>query len=137
VVIRRGELRDLPAIAAIQAASPEAAAWPAADYLAYELLVAVRDGHVAGFLSGRRVDAEEREILNVAVAPEIRRIGVGRALVAAFLDGNGGDVFLEVRASNQTAQRFYKCLGFQEFTLRPGYYSDPDEAAIVMKFHSC
>ena len=135
--IRAGEPADLDAIAAIQAASPEAALWPPGDYLRYDVQVAVRERRAAGFLVTRRTAEGEAEVLNLAVAPEFRRQGVARALVGAFLHGFRGDVFLEVRNSNSSARGFYKSLGFQELTLRQGYYELPPEAAIVMKFHSC
>jgi ribosomal-protein-alanine acetyltransferase len=137
VEIRAGEARDLMEIATIQAASPAAAAWPEADYLGYDLRVAVCGDRMAGFLAARRVAEGEAEILNLAVAPEMRRRGIGRALMDSFLKGAGGDVFLEVRSSNSGAREFYKSLGFEELTLRQGYYTAPPEAAIVMKFHSC
>ena len=135
--IRPGQPRDLAEIAAIQMASPGAAAWPAADYLLYDLRVAVCENRVAGFLAARTVAEGESEILNLAVAPEFRRQGCGRALMESFLRGVRGAVFLEVRRSNSDAREFYKSMGFHELTLRQDYYSQPPEAAIVMKFHSC
>ena len=135
--IRAGKPADLEAIAAIQAASPEAALWPPADYLQYDLRVAVREGRVAGFLVTRRTAEGEAEVLNLAVSPGFRRQGLARALLCAFLHVFQGDVFLEVRCSNSPARGFYKSLGFQDLTLRPNYYKTPTEAAIVMKFHSC
>jgi ribosomal-protein-alanine N-acetyltransferase len=135
--IRPGQPRDLAEIAAIQTASPGAAAWPAADYLLYDLRVAVCENRVAGFLAARTVAEGESEILNLAVAPEFRRQGCGRALMESFLRGVRGAVFLEVRRSNSGAREFYKSMGFHELTLRQEYYSEPPEAAIVMKFHSC
>ena len=135
--IRPGEPADLEAIAAIQAASPEAAGWPPGDYLQYALRVAVCERGVAGFVVTRPTSEGEAEVLNLAVAPEFRRQGVARALMGAFLHDFRGDVYLEVRSSNSSARGFYKSLGFQELTLREGYYEAPPEAAIVMKFHSC
>ena len=49
-VIRRAEVGDWEAIAAIQSASPEAAHWPVAQYMPYEFTVSISDGRVAGFL---------------------------------------------------------------------------------------
>src|ERR1017187_2616873 len=135
--IRPGEPRDLADIAAIQTASPEAAAWPAADYLHYHLRVAVRDNRVAGVLAARTVAGGISEALILGVAPGFRRRGFGRVLMESFLKDVRGAVFLEVRSSNSYAREFYKSLGFQELTLRQNYYADPPEAAIVMKFHSC
>jgi len=135
--IRRGSADDLDAIAAIQAASPEAAQWKPVDYLAHDLWVAVGEAGVMGFLAARRVASEEFEILNLAVAPAFRRGGVARALLGALLQDHHGTFFLEVRESNLAAQMCYKSLGFQSVTLRTGYYEEPPEPAIVMKFHSC
>ena len=135
--MRRGEPSDLPAISAIQAASPQAAQWPPADYLGYDLLVAVAGSSVVGFLVARTLTPGESEILNLAVAPAARRQGVARALVEAWMPTVHGEIYLEVRASNQAAQKFYKSLGFQEFIVRPQYYSSPPETGIVMNFHSC
>ncbi|HTS31072.1 MAG TPA: ribosomal protein S18-alanine N-acetyltransferase [Bryobacteraceae bacterium] len=135
--IRRGEPSDLEAVAAIQDASPEAARWTVSDYPEHDFQIAVRGGHIAGFLVSRRVAQGETEILNLAVAPEWRRQGVARTLLAAFLAGVRGTVFLEVRESNQAARNIYKSMGFQEVGCRRGYYDYPPESAIVMKFHSC
>src|ERR1035441_4530770 len=112
LVIRQGEARDLGEIATIQAASPAAAAWPEADYLGYDLRVAVCEDRVTGFLAARRVAEGGGGVLDLAVAPELRRRGIGRALMDSFLNGAGGDVFLEVRSSNCSAREFYKSLGF-------------------------
>jgi ribosomal-protein-alanine N-acetyltransferase len=71
------------------------------------------------------------------VAPEFRRAGVGSALVRAALSRHIGEVFLEVRESNIAAQNFYQKLGFRHHDTRPGYYEDPREAAIVMRFQAC
>jgi len=135
--IRQGRTDDLEAIAGIQAASPEAAQWKPADYLAHHLLVATAGSGVVGFVAARPVADREFEILNLAVAPEFRRQGMARQLLGVLFHDHHGTFFLEVRESNQTAQMCYKALGFQLVTRRPGYYEGPPEAAIVMKFHSC
>jgi ribosomal-protein-alanine acetyltransferase len=136
-LIRRGEPADLPAIEAIQQASPEAAQWNVADYLAHDFRVAEDGGRLAGFVVARLVAADESEILTIAVAPEHRRRGVARRLLMALLEGFFGNVYLEVRESNSAARGFYKTIGFQEVNTRYHYYLAPPEAAIVMKFHSC
>ena len=136
-VVRRGEPADLAEIRAIQSASPQAAQWDVADYLQYDFSVATVGIHVVGFLVWHTLAAGEGEILNLAVAAEFRRKGVARALVGALLAAFPGTLFLEVRASNLAARVFYKCMGFEEVTVRHQYYQKPLESAIVMKFHSC
>lgn len=136
--IRRGEARDLTEVAAIQAASPEAAIWnDVADYLRYDFRVYVRQGRVAGFLVSRVVADGECEVLNLAVALEFRRHGVARRLIESLQIESTGSIYLEVRESNAPARAFYKALGFQDISIRPAYYETTGEAAIVMKFHSC
>jgi ribosomal-protein-alanine N-acetyltransferase len=135
-VIRHGNVEDVAAVAAIQNASPEAAQWDPAEYLQHDFRVALCGTHIAGFLVARALAPGEIEILNLAVSPEFRRMGVGRALVASLL-GSKDDIFLEVRPSNQAARNLYKSMGFEEVSSRPGYYRDPPESAIVMKFRSC
>ncbi len=136
-VIRRGETGDLEAVAAIQQASPGAASWNVSDYLEQDFRVAVDGSRVVGFLVARSLTADEREILNLAVAPDSRRKGVARSLFESASHGFHGSVFLEVRESNGIAQAFYKSLGFKELSRREEYYDSPAEAGIVMKFHSC
>ena len=136
-VIRRAERGDLEAVAAIQAISPEAAHWQAADYMQYEFTVSIASGSVAGFLVWRRLAEGECEVLNLVVAPPFRRRGVARQLLKPLLNLPGNEIFLEVRESNRAARIFYKSMGFQEVNTRYQYYDFPPEAAIVMKFHSC
>ena len=94
------------------------------------------DHHVVGYLVARQV-ADEGEILNVAVAPESRRRGVGRALVAAGLGRLGAlgarQVYLEVRESNVAARELYRGFGFVEVSRRLKYYRRPVEDAILLR----
>lgn len=134
MVVRPVRPEDWGAIAAIQAASPEASSWDPSDY---DVTVAEAQGAVTGFLASRRVAPEEWEILNLAVAPAFRRLGVARTLLKTLLESVVGDIFLEVRESNTPARQLYESLGFTVVGSRPAYYRSPPEASIVMKFHSC
>jgi [ribosomal protein S18]-alanine N-acetyltransferase len=136
VIIRAATEQDLPAISEIQASAPEASQWNPRDYLAYECRVAERDNLVLGFLVVRAVAEREWEILNLAVAPAVRRQGVGRQLLSDVLERHTGECFLEVRESNESARRFYEQLGFKTVTRRLQYYANPPETAIVMKLYS-
>ena len=137
MVIRAASEQDLPAIADIQSAAPEASRWNPRDYLTYECRVAADGTALLGFIVARPVASMEWEILNLAVAPGARRQGIGRQLLGDILARHAGEFFLEVRESNAPARRFYEYAGFRIITRRLQYYNDPVEAAIVMKLFSC
>lgn len=136
MTIRPMTAADLPAVESIQQASPAAAQWPVRDYLAHESSVCEDAGEVAGFLVVREVAPGEREILNLAVAPSFRRLGVATLLLRNQLSRPSGDWYLEVRSSNEAARIFYKLMGFQDAGVRRSYYAEPAEDCIVMKFQS-
>jgi polysaccharide biosynthesis protein PslH len=98
--------------------------------------VALSKGAVAGFLASRQTAPGEREILDIAVDTEYRRRGIARRLLDEELSTHRGAWFLEVRESNSGAIALYESLGFHRFAVRPDYYSDPSESAIVMRFIS-
>jgi ribosomal protein S18 acetylase RimI-like enzyme len=131
VIIRAATPADLPAIAAIQAASPEASQWRPADYLRYCCQVA-EAGDIEGFIVTRETAPGECELLNLAVAPAARRKGVGRALLERVIGSTPAAWYLEVRESNLAGIRFYEQAGFVALSRRPGYYQGSPEPAIVM-----
>jgi tRNA threonylcarbamoyladenosine biosynthesis protein TsaB len=124
---------DLSEILAIQQANPQAAQWGPNDYLQYDATVARAGGHLAGFVVTRETAPGEREVLNLAVHPAWKRLGVGRCLMDKAASTPGEVLFLEVRESNVTARDFYKALGFIEIGRRANYYNYPKESGIVMK----
>jgi ribosomal-protein-alanine N-acetyltransferase len=73
-------------------------------------------------------------VMNVAVDPDRRRRGIATALIAALLDRIGGDVqvTLEVRRSNGGAIALYERFGFRSAGVRPRYYADNGEDAVIM-----
>jgi ribosomal-protein-alanine N-acetyltransferase len=79
---------------------------------------------------------DELHVLNIATAAEERRKGVARALMeeAAARGRRGGAVLatLEVRRSNHGALALYRSLGYRQVGVRPNYYVDEGEDAIVM-----
>lgn len=95
-------------------------------------------GRAAGFVLGR-IAADESEILTLAVLPEWRRQGAGRALVEALIETLRRDgarrLFLEAAVSNRPALALYRDLGFVETGRRPDYYErkgKPPEDALVL-----
>ena len=121
----------------MQASCPEASQWGPEEYLLYRTFVAVAAEQIRGFAVWRELAPGESEILNLVVDPDFRRRGLGRMLLNEAFQVHPGEVFLEVRESNSGARRFYQALGFHEVGIRPEYYKNPPETAIVMKFHSC
>ena len=100
-------------------------------------LVADSSRGIAGYLIGREA-AGSGEVLNLAVAPEFRRRGVGGALArgrasAAFRRRRASEVFLEVRESNRSAQSLYLARGFRPVGQRASYYRNPKEDALVLR----
>lgn len=84
------------------------------------------------------VFASEAHILNIAVDPPYRGMGIGRRLIE-FVIGRSEDlgfreIFLEVRRSNTIARHLYEDIGFSVIGVRSGYYSDNKEDAIVMAY---
>lgn len=80
--------------------------------------------------------ADGAEIMHVAVARAHRRKGYGAALMRVAMVGareRGADIMrLEVRASNAAARALYQGLGFTAVGVRPRYYSDNGEDAVLM-----
>ncbi|HMK72998.1 MAG TPA: ribosomal protein S18-alanine N-acetyltransferase [Myxococcaceae bacterium] len=79
---------------------------------------------------------DELHVLNVATAPEHRGRGVARLVLQAALDHGRRRrctlATLEVRRSNGAALGLYRDFGFRPVGIRPNYYVDEGEDAIVM-----
>jgi len=80
---------------------------------------------------------EELRLMNLAVDSSARRRGIAKKLVQHALakgqERGAKRCVLEVRASNHAALRLYGQFGFRQFGTRQGYYSIPDEDAILMR----
>ena len=93
------------------------------------------DGRIVGFC-GFWLVLDELHINNLAVLPEYRRQGVASIILnRVFDDGRRAGArraTLEVRRSNEIAQRLYTRFGFAVAGVRRGYYRHPDEDALVL-----
>ena len=83
------------------------------------------------------VITDEAEVLNLAVAGQSRRRGVGGRLLDAGLgmirEQGAREVFLEVRESNAAAIALYTSRGFAALSRRARYYRNPVEDALVLR----
>jgi ribosomal-protein-alanine acetyltransferase len=79
----------------------------------------------------------QADIQTIAVSPDARRHGIGRALMVALLAEarrrRATEVFLEVRADNPNAQALYASLGFQQIAVRAKYYQPEGVDAHIMR----
>lgn len=98
-------------------------------------LVAERDGQAIGYVGCQTV-LDEGYITNVAVSPDCRRQGVGRALIAELVQRARAQglsfVTLEARASNAPAIAVYEGAGFVRVGVRKNFYTAPTEDAVLM-----
>jgi ribosomal-protein-alanine N-acetyltransferase len=136
--IRRLAYSDLPAVISIERRSFPTP-WSLAMFV-LELskpsgicLAATEGDQLLGYLVCSRYD-QVWHLMNVAVAPERRRRGVARRLIAKLVEEGGGSrpFTLEVRVSNQPAITMYERLGFRSAGVRPRYYQDNGEDALIM-----
>ena len=108
-------------------------------------VVAEEDGKIVGYIMcriemglsnfGLSGVVKKGHVVSVAVLPEHRRKGVGKALVIKALEGMRGygakQCYLEVRVTNQEAISLYKKLDFEVARTIHGYYADGEEAFVM------
>ena len=99
-------------------------------------LVAVEEDTVVGYVGSQMV-LGWTDIMNVAVDPDHRRMGIGESLIRKLMEmlreRNCECLTLEVRASNAGAIALYEKLGFTEVGRRKNYYRNPKEDALIMR----
>ena len=134
-------LEDLAAVHAIEQASFDSP-WPADAYRSEletnrlaQYLVAHAGDEIAAY-AGMWLMVDEAHIITFAVHPAWRRQRIGERLLLALLDvareAGAHEATLEVRLSNLLARRLYEKYGFRPVGLRPRYYSDNGEDALIM-----
>lgn len=139
--IRRMTVDDVPAVHEIDKLS-FSLPWPERSFR-YEVTenpaargwVLEADGRIAAMLVLWLI-VDEAHIATIATHPDFRRQGIGERLMLAALaaarDEGARRAFLEVRAGNLAAQALYKKYGFVVDGIRPRYYKDNNEDAILM-----
>ncbi len=134
-------LADLPAVHRIEQAS-FSVPWPDEAYRSEiegnrlaSYLVARAGDEVVGY-GGIWLMVDEAHVTTFAVDPGWRRQRIGEALILALLDlaiaRHAREATLEVRLSNLPARRLYEKFGFRPVGVRPRYYSDNGEDALIM-----
>jgi ribosomal-protein-alanine N-acetyltransferase len=132
---------DLGALRAIEQASFPNDAWPLLDLIAVLTfpdvirLKAAADGRMVGFIAGDLRDSKNFAwITTIAVLPEFRRQGVGRALLRACESKLGTRrIRLCVRADNGGAIRLYEQENYQRVDVWRSYYRDRGDAIVYEK----
>ena len=131
---------DIPAIVAIEATAFYDA-WNE-NMLRNELdnalttyLVMESEDKIIGY-AGFWLVAGEAQVPRVAVQEELRGLGLGTRMTAAMVNKawelGAEAVTLEVRESNLAAQKAYLTCGFASEGIRPNYYEDNHENAVIM-----
>jgi ribosomal-protein-alanine N-acetyltransferase len=132
---------DVPAVHAIETASFPTP-WP--PYAFRQELETIRVARYLVVRAGARVIAysgiwlmvDEAHVTTFAVLPVYRRRGIGGLLLSELVemaaDLGATVVTLEVRLSNASARRLYQLFGFRPVGVRPRYYSDDGEDALIM-----
>lgn len=137
---------DLDRVLEIAVSLPGAPVWPRSAYetalnpaaiprrVALVAAAAPSD-ELTGFIVASLLPPQA-ELESIAVAASFQRRGLGsqlfNALAAALRPLGALELTLEVRSSNISAITFYKSLGFHFRGLRPRYYVDPIENAVMM-----
>lgn len=136
-LLMRATLAHAHALAAIHAASfPLAEQW-GPDVMALQLGLPGAFGlvHLGSGMVLARSMADEAEILTLAVMPERRRDGLGRALLLAAMDRaaqqGARTMFLEVAVTNAPARSLYTRANFTQVGQRPSYYPDGRDALVL------
>ena len=99
-------------------------------------LVALDQEQVIGYVGSQSV-LDAADMMNIAVAPEYRRQGIGIRLIQDLIQQlravNVRSLALEVRVSNTAAIALYEKMGFVSVGRRPGYYRNPKEDAYILR----
>ncbi|MBI1922431.1 MAG: ribosomal protein S18-alanine N-acetyltransferase [Geobacter sp.] len=108
---------------------------------AFPLVAMISENVVAGYVCPMQL-LDEGHILDIAVRPDCRGMGIGRLMAEKVLDEcrkRGAEfVSLEVRPSNTAAISLYEGLGFVVTGRRKRYYENGEDAVLMeYRFDTC
>ncbi len=141
LTVRPMGAEDIPAVHAIESASfpmpwPPYAFRQELETNRMARYLVVRAGERVIAYAGIWLMADEAHVTTFAVLPAYRRRGIGRLLLSELMTMStaigASVVTLEVRLSNTTARRLYAGFGFKPVGVRPRYYTDNGEDALIM-----
>lgn len=100
-------------------------------------MIAEVDFKVVGYMV-YELHKNRLHVLNFAVDPKCRRMGVGRAMVERLVDKlsqqRRNEIALVLRESNLSAQQFFRACGFKAVSVDRGVYEDTDEDGYQFRF---
>ncbi|HXQ33139.1 MAG TPA: ribosomal protein S18-alanine N-acetyltransferase [Anaerolineales bacterium] len=145
IIIRKMTLDDIDRVIEIDRMS-FSLPWPErsfrfelTDNPASRCWVAELDGKLVGMVVAWLI-VDEVHVATIATHPDFRRQGIAKRLLSYTLrelrNEGAQSSFLEVRASNYGAQDMYRKFGYEESGIRPRYYKDNDEDALLMTLES-
>jgi N6-L-threonylcarbamoyladenine synthase len=144
MIIREATIEDLPGIMAIEASCFINDAW-SEEVMLSELqaphtfyVVTVIDSEIVGYGGLSKLgQSKQADIQTIAVALDQRGKGIGKAIMKALtakaVQLGASEIFLEVRADNQVAQKLYEVFGFKKIGIRKKYYQPDGVDAFVMQ----
>ncbi|NVM28104.1 MAG: ribosomal protein S18-alanine N-acetyltransferase [Candidatus Helarchaeota archaeon] len=141
LLIRATTLDDLERIYTIEAMSftdayPKSLLWQLLQDKTAICLIAEVSHKIVGFGIGIMRSSTRGHIISIAIDPEYRNLTFGSQLVSQLisaLKGNGALLLeLEVRISNVIAQKLYKKFNFQIKEIKQRYYSNGEDAYLMV-----
>jgi ribosomal-protein-alanine N-acetyltransferase len=143
--VRKMAAADIDQVMALASTLNDAPHWPQSAYIAalqpsstprrIAIVAANATGDIAGFAVASLLPPQA-ELESIGVRANFQRQGIGTKLLSHLIDelkaAAVSEILLEVRASNHTGNAFYLAHGFRQIGLRPRYYAEPEDDAILM-----
>ena len=103
-----------------------------------EFYVNEEDYKFAGYLIANII-IDESELLRIAVSPDMRKMGIAKTMMEEYhryIEPSCIKSILEVRQGNVAARTLYEKMGYNNISIRKGYYNNPCEDAIIYEYQN-